>query len=91
MKAALIALLAGLTFVAACSNDETDFQATASKTIINEWKKQFDEVLTVTCDKPASTSVGTTFVCNATGADGTAYSFTAEITKKDEVTVSQTP
>jgi predicted lysophospholipase L1 biosynthesis ABC-type transport system permease subunit len=90
MRTTLIALVAGLTLVAACSNSTTDFQKTAAKTIVNEWKKQVGEDLTVTCDKPASTSVGTKFNCTGTGPDGTTYTFSAEITKKDEVTVNQT-
>jgi ABC-type glycerol-3-phosphate transport system substrate-binding protein len=90
MKRTLTALGAGLLLLAACGNDETDFQKTAAKTIVNEWKKQFSEDLKVVCDKPSSTAVGTKFDCTGEGPDGSNYTFEAEITKKDEVTVTQT-
>lgn len=93
MKRALIAaILAGSALLAACSTDATDFKQTAEKVISTEWKKQYDEDLTdVACDDPSSTAVGTTFDCSAKGPDGTEYTFEAEITKEDEVTVNQTP
>ena len=31
------------------------------------------------CEEPASTDVGATFTCTATGSDGGSYTFTAEI------------
>ena len=91
MKRLLIAgVITSGALLSACSADETDFKQTAEKVISTEWKKQFDEDLTdVKCDDPPSTSVGTNFDCFATGPDGTEYSFTATITKEDEVTVNQ--
>jgi len=90
MNKTLIALAAGLVLLGACSNDETDFKKTAEKTIVSEWKKQVDEDLTVVCASPSSTAVGTTFDCEGTSPDNTVYTFQAEITKKDEVTITQT-
>lgn len=84
------ALAAGLLLLTACGNDETDFQSTAVRVIKDEWKKAFDEDIQVTCDKPTSTAVGTKFDCSGTDPAGTTFTFEAEITKKDEVTVSQT-
>jgi hypothetical protein len=92
MKRLLVAaLVTSGVLLGACSNNSTDFKKTAEKVISSEWKKKFDEDLTdVACADPGATTVGTTFDCTATGADGTPYTFTAEITKKDEVTVNQT-
>jgi Domain of unknown function (DUF4333) len=92
MKRLLIAgIVTSGAFLIACSADATDFKQTAEKVISSEWKSQFDEDLTdVVCADPASTDIGTSFDCTATGADGTPYTFTATITKEDEVTVNQT-
>lgn len=91
MKRTVTAFLAaGLLVLAACGNDEADFQSTAVSVIKREWKKAFDEDIQVTCDKPSSTAVGTKFNCTGTDPAGATYTFEAEITKKDEVTVNQT-
>lgn len=86
----MAAALTSAALLAGCSADKTDFSEAAQKVISDEWKKQFDEDLDdVACDEPASTEVGTTFPCSATGPDGTGYTFTATISKKDEVSVAQ--
>ena len=39
------------------------------------------------CETPSATSVGTTYGCLATGADGNFYRFTVRVTEKNKFTV----
>lgn len=87
MKTTLIsaAFVAGAALLGACSADETDFKETAEKVIEDEL-----DGAEASCTEPGGTDVGTTFDCTAELEDGTTATFTAEITKEDEVTVTQT-
>ena len=82
----LIAALAVGTFVlAACSAESTDYKAAAEKAITGTGG--LGEGSKATCEKPASTDVGTTFSCVGTNAAGTEIPLTATIDKKNHVVV----
>jgi hypothetical protein len=85
----LAALAAGTFVLAACSAESTDYKAAAEKAITG--KDGLGDGSSATCEKPASTDVGTTFTCTATDKDGTAYNFIATIDKKSHVLVSGDP
>ena len=85
MRRILLPAIAGLALVGvtACSPDETDFASSAEdfiqdddEDVATELGMTFDDA---DCEEPASTDVGATFACTATGSDGAAYTFTAEI------------
>ncbi len=88
--AAGIAVLGMGLGVAACAATEKKYQDEAADYIESE--EVADEVgqafTGAECVTPASTDVGTSFTCTATGADGVAYSFDVEITAKSEFTVA---
>lgn len=81
----LAALAAGTFVLAACSAESTDYKAAAEKAITGD--SALGEGSKATCDKPASTDVGTTFDCVGTTADGTEVPLTATIDKKNHVIV----
>jgi hypothetical protein len=85
MRRILLPAIAGLALVGvtACSPDETDFADSAEdfiedddEDVATELGMTFDDA---ECDEPASTEVGATFTCTASGSDGNSYTFTAEI------------
>ena len=86
----LIAALAAGTFaLVACSAGSTDFKDAAEKAIKSE-NGGLGKGSKATCEKPSSTSVGTTFACTGTDAAGKVYAITATIDKKDHVLVNST-
>ena len=88
MKKILFTAIAGAALLVGCSADKTDFKKTAEKVLSDEYDKA-DIKVTVACEEPTATKVGTTFPCTATYTDGSGVDeYTAEITKEDEVTVS---
>ena len=88
MKKLLLSAIACTALFASCSADSTDFKKAAEDAMVKAYK---DAGITATasCEKPASTAVGSTFVCTGTGADGATEPWLATITKKDAVTVAQ--
>lgn len=85
----LAALAAGTFALVACSAGSTDFKDAAEKAIKSD-NGGLGKGSTASCEKPASTDVGTTFECTGTAADGTVYAITATIDKKDHVVVNST-
>lgn len=81
----LVALAAGTFVLAACSAESTDYKAAAEKAITGD--SGLGKGSKATCDKPASTDVGTTFECVGTTPDGTEVPLTATIDKKNHVIV----
>lgn len=83
----IAAVAAGTVLIAGCSAGSTDYKKAAEKAINDS--SQFDGY-TGTCEKPASTDVGTTFNCTATNdSDGTTVPLTATIDKKGHVLVGE--
>jgi len=86
-----IAILAAASAVG-CSPDEGNFKDSAEDFIEDEdgdISAQTGITYTdASCEEPASTEAGATFVCTATGSDGQAYEFPAEITGDDAFTIS---
>jgi len=76
----------------ACSPNEGSFKDSAEDFIEDEDGDISAQTgLTYTdasCEEPASTEQGTTFLCSATGSDGQTYDFPAEITGEDAFTLS---
>ena len=88
MKKLLLSAIACTALFAGCSADKTDFKKSAEKALLDGMKK-IDPAAKVSCEDPTATAVGTTFACTATMSDGTTSAWTAAITKKDAVEVSQ--
>lgn len=92
MKTSIAAALAVTALiVTACSPDEADFQKKAAEVVSDEIRQQLDLDSEVDCEAPASTDVGTKFTCTAKAADGTRYTFNAEITGDSNLTVTLAP
>lgn len=91
ITAKLIGMLAsgGLT-LGACSAGQADFKAAAEKAIRTDVETNSGVAgkAVATCDDPSSTKVGTKFACVATAADGSTFTYSAEITNDKEVTVN---
>ena len=84
----MIATVAACGLLAACSADKVDYRTAAEKVARETVEGLIPGDATAECGEPDSTDVGTTFDCTGTAIDGTVYSFSAEITKDKEVTVT---
>lgn len=93
MKKTVIAASATslVLLLGACSKDPStsDFKKQTAdfingKSVAEQAGQDFSAA---SCEEPGSTSVGTTYTCTATGADGATYSFDVEITSKNGFTV----
>jgi hypothetical protein len=80
----IAALAAGTIVIAGCSAGSTDYKKAAEKAFTDA----SGEGSTAVCDTPAATSVGTTFKCTGTGADGTKFDLVATIDKANHVLVN---
>ena len=86
--AALAATALGALALSACSADEVDYTSAAEEVARETVESLVPGEATASCGDPDSTKVGTMFDCTGTGADGSSYTFSAEITKEKEVTVT---
>jgi hypothetical protein len=77
--------------VTGCSPDEGKFQTKAEQVVMEEIRQQLGLDSEVECEAPSSVDVGTTFACTAKAADGTRYTFRAQITGDSELAVSLDP
>lgn len=84
----MIAAIATCGLLAACSADKVDYKTAAEKVARETVAGLNPGDATADCGDPASTDIGTTFDCTGTASDGTVYTFSAEITKDKEVTVT---
>ena len=77
--------------LAGCAHSAADYSKAAKKAIggadaARTIGQQFQDI---TCQTPSSKTVGTTFTCTATGTtDGVKYEFTATITSKTQVDIT---
>lgn len=88
----IIALVALLTLLAACSATETDFKDAAEEAGVEAAETANpDFTATASCEEPSSTEVGSTFSCTITYDDGQTQPATAVILDDDfvEVTLGQ--
>ena len=84
----LVAVVAACGLLAACSADAVDYRNAAEKVARETVEGLIPGDATADCGEPDSTDVGTVFDCTGTAVDGTVYTFSAEITKEKEVTVT---
>jgi hypothetical protein len=85
----------GVVLLGACSADEKDFKEEGESYIeSDDFTSALEGSIGVavtfsdaSCEAPASTDVGTTYQCTATGDDGVEYTFEVKITDDNELTV----
>jgi hypothetical protein len=87
----LLGAAALVVALVACSHSTTDYRNAAKKAIgSKQATTAVGQAFTdISCESPASTKVGTTFTCTATGkTDGKKFSFTAAIASNTRVEIT---
>jgi ABC-type glycerol-3-phosphate transport system substrate-binding protein len=89
MKKAMMAMLAGVALLAACSADETDFKDSAEKFIQSDTvEQQLGTTFTdAECTKPAKVEAGETFTCTAKDSTGATWTFDLVVKDKSNFEV----
>jgi len=83
--------IAAVLVLGACSVDQTDFKRETEQFLKNDDRVAAETGVAFTkaeCQPPASTKVGTTYSCVATGADGTTWDLAVSITTKTSFQVT---
>jgi hypothetical protein len=95
-RLAVPTLLAVLAVTACGGNPDTGDFRDEAEDFIEEDESELTTSLSNTfedaeCEEPASTDIGTTYRCTATGADGQQHQFVVEITGENEIGVAEAP
>lgn len=88
---ALVAVATASAIVVSCSASKGDFVSKAQDIIVKRFASDLGVEVTATCAEPGTTTVGSTFVCEAHQGDALVATFLAEITDSNEVVLTQQP
>lgn len=80
---AVLTVAAAAAIIAGCSADAAKFRGVAERAIVDV----LGDGSRAECAEPTDTDVGTTFTCTGTDASGRELAYTAEITRRQQVTV----